>query len=134
MNKLKLFGAAAILAAVVGTPALAQGHRSGGMAMGGGGHSFSGGSAMHSSGNFGTSGFAGPSRNVAQGSWQGGERHEGWRGGRRGWGGPGLAFGLGYGYPYGYDSYAYYGGDCYLVRRRVLTPFGWRIRRVQVCD
>jgi len=25
------------------------------------------------------------------------------------------------------------GGGCYLVRRRVLTPYGWRIRRVQVC-
>jgi hypothetical protein len=32
----------------------------------------------------------------------------------------------------GYDSYAY--GDCYLVRKRVLTPYGWRVRRVQVCD
>ena len=91
------------------------------------------------SANFGASSFArGPSRNFAQGGgWQR-ERREGWRGGRRGWGGPGLAFGLGYGYgygyPYGYNSYAYYDGDCYLIRRRVLTPFGWRIRRVQVCD
>jgi len=32
----------------------------------------------------------------------------------------------------GYNSYAY--GDCYLVRKRVLTPFGWRVRRVQVCN
>jgi hypothetical protein len=31
-----------------------------------------------------------------------------------------------------YSSYAY--GDCYLVRKRVLTPYGWRVRRVQVCD
>ena len=31
-----------------------------------------------------------------------------------------------------YNSYAY--GDCYLVRKRVLTPYGWRVRRVQVCD
>jgi len=43
-------------------------------------------------------------------------------------------FAFGFGYPYGYDSYAYYDGDCYLVRRRVLTPYGWRLRRVQVCE
>ena len=55
-----------------------------------------------------------------------------WRHGHRGHGGR-FAFGVG-GYPYGYDSYAYYDGDCYLVRRRVLTPYGWRLRRVQVCD
>ena len=24
-------------------------------------------------------------------------------------------------------------GGCYLVRRRVMTRYGWRIRRVQVC-
>ena len=53
-----------------------------------------------------------------------------------------IGFGLGYGYPYyadydyGYPYYAsdddYYGG-CYLVRQRVLTPYGWRVRPVQVC-
>jgi hypothetical protein len=59
--------------------------------------------------------------------------------------GAGLGIGLGlglagaygaYGYPYGYgyDSYAYDDGGCYLVRRRVMTPYGWRLRRVQVCD
>ncbi len=41
-----------------------------------------------------------------------------------------------YGYPY-YGSYddSYYYGDsgCYIVRRSVLTPYGWRIRPVQVC-
>jgi hypothetical protein len=50
--------------------------------------------------------------------------------------GLGLAaapFAYGYGYPY-YDSYAYYGGGCYLVPRRVWTPWGWRFRRVEVCD
>jgi hypothetical protein len=58
----------------------------------------------------------------------GGRHHEHHgRGGR-------FAIGAGYGYPYGYDSYAYDDGGCYLVRRRVLTPFGWRLRRVQVCD
>jgi hypothetical protein len=58
------------------------------------------------------------------------------------------AFGIGLGYglygPYGYyDDYydypyyadAYYDdGGCYLVQRRVLTPYGWRLRRVQVCS
>ena len=59
--------------------------------------------------------------------------------------GAGLGIGLGlglagayvaYGYPYGYgyDSYAYDDGGCYLVRRRVMTPYGWRLRRVQVCN
>ena len=39
----------------------------------------------------------------------------------------------GYGYP---DAYGYYDdeddGGCYLVRRRVMTRYGWLIRRVQV--
>jgi hypothetical protein len=52
-----------------------------------------------------------------------------------------FAFGIGvpYGY-YDYDDYPYYtsyadydDGGCYLVRRRVSTPYGWRIRNVQVC-
>jgi hypothetical protein len=25
-------------------------------------------------------------------------------------------------------------GGCYLIRRRVMTRYGWRIRRVQVCN
>jgi hypothetical protein len=28
----------------------------------------------------------------------------------------------------------YYGGDCYMTRQVVDTPFGPRVRRVQVCD
>ena len=56
-----------------------------------------------------------------------------------------IGLGLGYGYyndyyDYGYPYYgdyadAYYYGDggCYIVRRSVLTPYGWRIRPVQVC-
>ena len=40
--------------------------------------------------------------------------------------------GYGYGgYPYGYASY--YDQGCYVVRRRVWTPYGWQIRRVPVC-
>jgi hypothetical protein len=60
----------------------------------------------------------------------------------------GTALGLGlyapyaygaYGYPYGYygDPYVYSdydGGGCYLVQRRVYTPYGWRLQPVQVCD
>lgn len=54
-------------------------------------------------------------------------------------------FALGIGFPYGYYDYPYYDypyyasyadyddGGCYLVRRRISTPYGWRIRRVQVC-
>jgi hypothetical protein len=53
----------------------------------------------------------------------------------------GLGLGLGYGY-YGY-GYPYYGGDyaydggyggCYVVRERVHTRYGWRIRPVEVCS
>ena len=71
----------------------------------------------------------------------GGFRGGGFRGG--GFRGAGLGFGLGLGlaapyyyggyggYPYGYSSY--YDPGCYVVRRRVWTPYGWRIRRVPVC-
>src|SRR5438552_1370706 len=43
--------------------------------------------------------------------------------------------GFGFGSPYygGYPYYDNYDDSCYLVRRRVLTPYGWRIRRVEVC-
>ena len=53
-----------------------------------------------------------------------------------------MAFGLGlYGaYPYYYDDYyPYYANDdyyedgCYVVKRRVYTRYGWRVRPVQVC-
>jgi hypothetical protein len=67
------------------------------------------------------------------GGFHGGGVHGGgFRGG--GFGGFGLygpyAYG-GYGSPYGYDDY--YDGGCYLIRQRVMTPYGWRLRRVQVC-
>jgi uncharacterized membrane protein len=58
-------------------------------------------------------------------------------GGFRGGGFRGGGFGLGY-YPYyGYGGYwPYYGdeGVCYAVRQRVKTRYGWRIRRVSVCE
>ncbi|WP_340672495.1 hypothetical protein [Bradyrhizobium ottawaense] len=90
-----------------------------------------------------------------------GGRHGGWGHGGGGWGHgghwhgggfwPGVAIGAGiagagyyggyYGYGYGptYYSTGYgdyndgYGG-CYVARKRVMTPAGWRIRRVDVCE
>jgi hypothetical protein len=78
----------------------------------------------------------------------GGGFHGGFHGGGFRGGGIGLGLGLGlagaygaygypYGYGYGYGPYAYsdyYGdGGCYLVRQRVWTPYGWRLRPVRVC-
>jgi hypothetical protein len=60
----------------------------------------------------------------------GGFHHGGFRGG-----GFGLGLGLGY-YPYYDGYYPYYGdaGVCYVVRQRVMTRYGWRIRRVSICE
>ena len=62
----------------------------------------------------------------------GGGFHGGFHGGFRGHG-----YGFGF-YPYyGYGGYwPYYGdeGVCYTVRQRVKTRYGWRIRRVSVCE
>lgn len=61
-------------------------------------------------------------------------------GGFHGGGFRGRGFGFGFGYPYygyGYGGYwPYYGdeGVCYAVRQRVKTRYGWRIRRVSVCE
>jgi len=45
--------------------------------------------------------------------------------------------GYGYGYPYavnyGYDDGYEYGG-CYIVQQQVMTPYGWRLQPVQVCN
>jgi hypothetical protein len=69
-------------------------------------------------------GFGGGGRGLGGGGFRGG----GFRGG---------GFGLGL-YPYyGYGGYwPYYGdeGVCYAVRQRVKTRYGWRIRRVSVCE
>jgi hypothetical protein len=97
-------------------------------------------------GHFGGGGFHGGGFG---GGFHGGGFHGGGFGRRFGYGlGEfGLGVGLGYGLygpygPYGYyggygDPYynGYYGdeGGCYLVRRRVHTPYGWRIRPVEVC-
>ena len=83
-----------------------------------GGH---GGGGFHGGGH-GGSGFHG-----------GGFRGGGFRGGGFRGGGFGAYYG-GYGYPYGYGGGYYYDdGGCYLVRQRVMTRYGWRLRRVQVC-
>jgi hypothetical protein len=60
-------------------------------------------------------------------------------GGFRGGGFRGAGFGLGLGlYPYyGYGGYwPYYGdaGVCYAVRQRVMTRYGWRVRRISICE
>jgi hypothetical protein len=48
--------------------------------------------------------------------------------------GPYYAYGPGPGY-YGYGPGPYaYGGGCYWHRERVWTDWGWRVRRVRVCD
>jgi hypothetical protein len=42
--------------------------------------------------------------------------------------------GLGFGYyPYAYNDDYYDDGGCYIVRQRVLTRHGWRVRSIQVC-
>jgi hypothetical protein len=82
---------------------------------------------------------------LARGGGGGGRGGGGGGGGRGGGGfrgggfrGAGFGLGLGLGYPYyGYSGYYPYEGDagvCYVQRRRVLTPYGWRIRRVSVCE
>jgi hypothetical protein len=76
----------------------------------------------------------------------GGFRGGGWRGGGVGIGlglglaGAGLYGGYGGYVPYGYGGYPYAiggyddEGGCYLVRRRIMTPAGYRMRRVEVCE
>jgi hypothetical protein len=109
-------GASALLLGASSTSALAFGGHGGG-GHGGGGH-------------FG-------------GGFHGGHFHGGGFGAGLGWGlgvyGP-YGYGgynpYGYGgyYPYGYSGYYEDEGGCYLIRRRVMTRHGWRIRRVQVCE
>lgn len=65
----------------------------------------------------------------------GGFRGGGWRGG--GFRGAGLGLGLGLGLgaygAYGYGGYPYYGGDGCIRLRRIWTPYGYQLRRVNVC-
>ena len=116
------------------------------LARGGGG----GGGGGHGGGGFGGGhggGFGGGHGGFGGGGFHGGGFHGG---GFRGRGfGLGLGFGGLYGaydygdygypyyadgdYPYGYGDSYYDNGSCYVVRRRVHTPQGWRVRPVQVC-
>jgi hypothetical protein len=91
--------------------------------------------AASARGGFGGGGFHG-------GGFHGGGFHGGGFHGFHGRGfGFGAGLGLGYGlygpgyydYPYAYDD-SYEDGGCYLVRQRIHTRHGWRIRRVEVCS
>jgi hypothetical protein len=56
---------------------------------------------------------------AASAGWHGHHHHKHWHG----WRGPAV----------GFYAPAYYGSDCYVVRKVVYTPYGKRIRRVTVC-
>jgi hypothetical protein len=114
-----LIGASALMLGASSAPAQARGGGGGGRGGGFGGGGFRGG------------GFGGGFRG-------GGFRGGGFRGGGFRGAGIGLGLGLGLaapyyygGYPYGYGGY--YGDGCYIIRRQIWTPYGWRIRRVPVC-
>lgn len=103
----------------------------------GGGTNFGGGVRSAPIGNNFVRNGSMPSNN-----WSGGHHHHH---GGRGFIGLGLYGGIVPGVSYCnlydncYPGYAYYDGDtyddgCYLVRRRVHTPYGWRVRNVQVCS
>ena len=113
--------------ALIAVAAIGLGSATDVSARGGGGGHGGGGGGGHGGGGGGGHGGGG-------GGGHGGGFHGGGFGGG-GFGGGGAYYG-GYGYPYGYGGY--YDNDdeggCYLVRRRVMTRYGWRIRRVQICD
>jgi len=128
-----LIGASAVLLGASSVPAQARG---GGRGGGFGGGGFRGGG--FGGGGFRGGGIGGGFR--GGGFRGGGFRGGGWRGGGFRGAGIGLGLGLGLaapyyygGYPYGYGYSSYYDDGCYVVRRRVWTPYGWRIRRVPVC-
>jgi uncharacterized membrane protein len=75
---------------------------------------------------------------LARGGGGGGGGHggggHGFGGGFRGFRGGGFGYGF---YPGYYDGYYPYYEDetsCYVVRQRVMTRHGWRVRRVEVCE
>jgi len=117
----KTFTALFVLAAVgLIQPNVASARGGGGGHGGGHGGGFGGG-GFHGGGFHG--GFAG-----------GGFRGGGFRG--RGFGGRGFGpyyGGYYYGGYYPSNSDYYDDGGCYLVRRRVMTRYGWRVRPVQLC-
>jgi len=87
-----------------------------------------------------TIGLASPTGAFARGGGGGHGGGGGFHGGGSGFRGGGFrGRGLGFFGPYAYGGYPYYYGDdyeggCYLVARRLLTRYGWRSRRVEVCD
>jgi hypothetical protein len=123
--------AVAAVGLVQPTAAFARGGGGGGGHGGGGG----GGRGMGGGGGFHGGGFGGGFRG---GGFHGGFASRGFNGGgfhRRAFVGVGLgSYGYydGY-YPYAYNDDYYDDGGCYVVRRRVHTRYGWRVRPVQVC-
>lgn len=125
--------------------------RGGGGFHGGGFHGGGFRAAAIGGGGFGAAAIGGAGfRHAAfANGFRGGGFHGGFNRGR-GFAGGAIGVGLGYGLyqPYGYyagydggypydaydDSYYYGDGGCYLVQQRVLTPWGWRIRPIQVCN
>jgi hypothetical protein len=111
-----MLGTSALVLGASSTAAFARGGGGGGHGGGGGGHGFGGGGH-----GFGGHGFGG-----------GGHGFGGFHG--RGFRGGGFGFGF---YPGFYDDYYPYYEDqtaCYVVRQRVMTRRGWRVRRVEVCE
>ncbi len=124
-----------------------------GGAMGGGGFRAAaiGGGGFHSAaiggGGFRSAAIGAPgfrSGAFAGSGFHGGRFHHGFR---RGFPLAAFAAGVGFGLadPYyyydGYDPYyaayddSYYDdGGCYVVQRRTWTPYGWRLRPIQVCN
>jgi hypothetical protein len=98
-----------------------------------GGGGFRGGGGGFHGGGFHGGGFRG---GFAGGGFRGGFHHGGFRHGfRPGFPLVGAAVGLGIAgatYPYWGGYPAYYGDGC-LVRQRIWTPYGWRIRVVDAC-
>jgi hypothetical protein len=145
--------AAASVIALMPNVALARGGGGGGGGHGGGG--FGGGHAggfggggfaargFSSGGNFSNSfaraapaGAVGGVTAAQGGRFANGGFNHGFHHGNRffagGWG-PGYYDGY-WDYPgYAYDDSYYDNGSCYVVQRRVHTPYGWRVRPVQVC-
>src|ERR1700692_3083489 len=111
------------------------GGHGGGMG-GGGGHGMGGGGGFHSSAGFhgaglGGGGFRGGG--FSGGGFHGGGFHGGgFRGGVAWRAFVGLGFGSYYDgyYPYAYNDDYYDDGGCYVVRRRLHTRYGWRVRPV----
>ena len=119
--------AAASLTMLVPDAASARGFRGGGFHGGGG---FRGGGGGFRGG-YGGVGFRGGFGGYRGGFYRGAGIGALGVGLGLGYYGSRYGYGGGYGYPYAYSGY--YDGGCYLVQRRVWTPYGWRLRPVQVC-